>query len=465
MTCHLYVLKRSKGGNTLKKVLIANRGEIAIRIIRSCKKLGIQTVAVYSNTDADSLHVALADEAICIGPASSTESYLNMNNIIAAAEITHADAIHPGYGFLAENSKFARLCAEHDIIFIGPTPETIDKMGDKAEARKTMIAAGVPVIPGSKDVIPTIEEAREKAREIGVPLVIKAVAGGGGKGMRIVSREEDFDNLFHAAKNEAKKAFGDDRVYIEKFIKTARHIEVQVIGDGHGDAVHLYDRDCSIQRNNQKLIEEAPAVIVPDEVRVRMTTDAVTAAKNINYRGAGTLEFLYVEETQEYYFLEMNTRVQVEHTVTEMVTGVDIIEAQLKIALYDEFDLKQEDIQIVGFSMECRINAEDPNHGFRPSPGKVTALHLPAGPGVRIDTFLYPNCMVSPFYDSMIGKFITFDKTRDRAIKKMIAALDETVIAGFETNLDYQYRIVQHPRYHENLVDIKFLEKNHFLEG
>lgn len=449
----------------MKKVLIANRGEIAIRIIRSCKKLGIQTVAVYSNTDADSLHVALADEAICIGPASSSESYLNMNNIIAAAEITHADAIHPGYGFLAENSKFARLCAEHDIIFIGPTPETIDKMGDKAEARKTMIAAGVPVIPGSKDVIPTIEEAREKAREIGVPLVIKAVAGGGGKGMRIVSREEDFDNLFHAAKNEAKKAFGDDRVYIEKFIKTARHIEVQIIGDGHGDAVHLYDRDCSIQRNNQKLIEEAPAVIVPDEVRVRMTTDAVTAAKNISYRGAGTLEFLYVEETQEYYFLEMNTRVQVEHTVTEMVTGVDIIEAQLKIALYDEFDLKQEDIQIVGFSMECRINAEDPNHGFRPSPGKVTALHLPAGPGVRIDTFLYPNCMVSPFYDSMIGKFITFDKTRDRAIKKMLAALDETVIAGFETNLDYQYRIVQHPRYHENLVDIKFLEKNHFLEG
>lgn len=449
----------------MKKVLIANRGEIAIRIIRSCKKLGIKTVAVYSNTDADSLHVALADEAICIGPASSTESYLNMKNIIAAAEITHADAIHPGYGFLAENSKFARLCAEHDIIFIGPTPETIDKMGDKAEARKTMISAGVPVIPGSKDVIPTIEEAREKAQEIGVPLVIKAVAGGGGKGMRIVSRQEDFDNLFHAAKNEAKKAFGDDRVYIEKFIRTARHIEVQVIGDGHGDAVHLYDRDCSIQRNNQKLIEEAPAVIVPDEVRARMTTDAVNAAKNINYRGAGTLEFLYVEETQEYYFLEMNTRVQVEHTVTEMVTGVDIIEAQLKIALYDEFDLKQEEIQIMGFSMECRINAEDPQHGFRPSPGKVTALHLPAGPGVRIDTFLYPNCMVSPFYDSMIGKFITFDKTRDRAIKKMLAALDETVIAGFETNLDYQYRIVQHPRYHENLVDIKFLEKNHFLEG
>ncbi|TDM29810.1 acetyl-CoA carboxylase biotin carboxylase subunit [Macrococcoides canis] len=449
----------------MKKVLIANRGEIAIRIIRSCKKLGIKTVAVYSNTDADSLHVALADEAICIGPSSSTESYLNMNNIIAAAEITHADAIHPGYGFLAENSKFARLCAEHDIIFIGPTPETIDKMGDKAEARKTMISAGVPVIPGSKDVIPTIEEAREKAQEIGMPLVIKAVAGGGGKGMRIVSRQEDFDNLFHAAKNEAKKAFGDDRVYIEKFILTARHIEVQVIGDGHGDAVHLYDRDCSIQRNNQKLIEEAPAVIVPDEVRARMTTDAVNAAKNINYRGAGTLEFLYVEDSQEYYFLEMNTRVQVEHTVTEMVTGVDIIEAQLKIALYDEFDLKQEEIQIMGFSMECRINAEDPQHGFRPSPGKVTALHLPAGPGVRIDTFLYPNCMVSPFYDSMIGKFITFDKTRDRAIKKMLAALDETVIAGFETNLDYQYRIVQHPRYHENLVDIKFLEKNHFLEG
>ncbi|TDM42884.1 acetyl-CoA carboxylase biotin carboxylase subunit [Macrococcoides canis] len=449
----------------MKKVLIANRGEIAIRIIRSCKKLGIKTVAVYSNTDADSLHVALADEAICIGPASSTESYLNMNNIIAAAEITHADAIHPGYGFLAENSKFARLCAEHDIIFIGPTPETIDKMGDKAEARKTMISAGVPVIPGSKDVIPTIEEAREKAQEIGMPLVIKAVAGGGGKGMRIVSRQEDFDNLFHAAKNEAKKAFGDDRVYIEKFILTARHIEVQVIGDGHGDAVHLYDRDCSIQRNNQKLIEEAPAVIVPDEVRARMTTDAVNAAKNINYRGAGTLEFLYVEDSQEYYFLEMNTRVQVEHTVTEMVTGVDIIEAQLKIALYDEFDLKQEEIQIMGFSMECRINAEDPQHGFRPSPGKVTALHLPAGPGVRIDTFLYPNCMVSPFYDSMIGKFITFDKTRDRAIKKMLAALDETVIEGFETNLDYQYRIVQHPRYHENLVDIKFLEKNHFLEG
>ncbi|WP_414045950.1 acetyl-CoA carboxylase biotin carboxylase subunit [Macrococcus equi] len=449
----------------LKKVLIANRGEIAIRIIRTCKKMGIQTVAVYSTTDADSLHVALADEAYCIGPSSSTESYLNMNNIIAAAEVTGADGIHPGYGFLAENANFARLCAEHDIIFIGPTPETIEKMGDKAEARKTMVEAGVPVIPGSKDVIPTLAEAKVKAQEIGVPMVIKAVAGGGGKGMRIVSRMEDFDNLFNAAKNEAKKAFGDDRVYIEKFIKTARHIEVQVIGDGKGDAVHLFDRDCSIQRNNQKLVEEAPAAIVPDHVRQNMTRDAVNAAKNINYRGAGTLEFLYVEATEEYYFLEMNTRVQVEHTVTEMVTGIDIIEAQLNIALFDTFDLVQDEIHINGFSIECRINAEDPDHGFRPSPGKVKFLNLPSGPGVRIDTFLYQKCMVSPYYDSMIAKFITYDKSRDRALRRMLSILDETVIDGFPTNLDYQYRIIQHPRYQSNEIDIKFLEKNHFLEG
>lgn len=449
----------------MKKVLIANRGEIAIRIIRTCKKMGIKTVAVYSNSDIDSLHVKLADEAVCIGPSSSTESYLNMQNIIGAAEITGADAIHPGYGFLAENANFARLCAEHDLIFIGPTPETIEKMGDKAEARKTMVAAGVPVIPGSKDVIPTLGEAKVKAQEIGVPMVIKAVAGGGGKGMRIVSRMEEFENLYNAAKSEAKKAFGDDRVYIEKFIKTARHIEVQVIGDGKGDAVHLFDRDCSIQRNNQKLVEEAPAAIVPDDVRNCMTRDAVNAAKNINYRGAGTLEFLYVESTQEYYFLEMNTRVQVEHTVTEMVTGIDIIEAQLNIALFDKFELVQDEIQINGFSIECRINAEDPNHGFRPSPGKVEYLNLPSGPGVRIDTFLYQKCMVSPYYDSMIGKFITFEKTRDRAIQRMLSILDETVITGFPTNLDYQYRIMQHPRYQENIIDIKFLEKNHFLEG
>ncbi|TDL96812.1 acetyl-CoA carboxylase biotin carboxylase subunit [Macrococcus brunensis] len=449
----------------MKKVLIANRGEIAIRIIRTCKKLGIQTVAVYSTSDKDSLHVALADEAYCIGPAQAQKSYLNMNQIISAAIVSNADAIHPGYGFLAENSKFARACAEHDIIFIGPTPETIDKMGDKAEARKTMIAAGVPVIPGSKDVIPTVEEAIKMAETVGVPLVVKAVAGGGGKGMRIVNDMADVEKLYHSAKNEALKAFGDDRVYIEKFIKTARHIEVQVLGDGKGDAIHLYDRDCSIQRNNQKLIEEAPAVIVPADIREKMTSDAVSAAKNINYRGAGTLEFLYVEETNDYYFLEMNTRVQVEHTVTERVTGVDIIEAQLDIALDDHFPFKQEDIKIHGFAMECRINAEDPAHNFRPSPGKVQGLHLPGGPGVRIDTFLYENCTVSPYYDSMIAKIITFDLTRERTIQKMQTILDETVIDGFATNLDFQYRIIQHPNYVANTLDIKFLEKNHFLEG
>ncbi|TDL95376.1 acetyl-CoA carboxylase biotin carboxylase subunit [Macrococcus carouselicus] len=449
----------------MKKVLIANRGEIAIRIIRTCKKLGIQTVAVYSSSDKDSLHVALADESYCIGPAQAQKSYLNMNQIISAAIVSNADAIHPGYGFLAENSKFAKLCAEHDIIFIGPTPETIDKMGDKAEARKTMIAAGVPVIPGSKDVIPTGQEAVEMAKTVGVPLVVKAVAGGGGKGMRIVNDIADVEKLYHSAKNEALKAFGDDRVYIEKFIKAARHIEVQILGDGKGDAIHLYDRDCSIQRNNQKLIEEAPAVIVPSEIREKMTSDAVSAAKNINYRGAGTLEFLYVEDTKEYYFLEMNTRVQVEHTVTEQVTGVDIIEAQLDIALDNHFPFKQEDIQIHGFALECRINAENPSHNFRPSPGKVQGLHLPGGPGVRIDTFLYENCTVSPYYDSMIAKIITFDLTRERTIQKMQTILDETVIDGFATNLDFQYRIIQHPNYVSNILDIKFLEKNHFLEG
>ena len=449
----------------MKKILIANRGEIAIRVIRTCKKMGIKTVSVYSNTDQDALHVAMADEAYCIGPSNAKDSYLNMNNIITAAEMTGADAIHPGYGFLAENSNFARRCAENNIIFIGPTPETIDAMGDKAEARKTMVKAGVPVIPGSKDVIPTLEEARQKAHDIGAPLVIKAVAGGGGKGMRIVRDLENFDNLFHSAKNEALNAFGDDRVYIEKFIRTARHIEVQVIGDGHGDAVHLYDRDCSVQRNNQKLIEEAPAVIVPQNVKERMTLDAVNAAKNINYAGAGTLEFLYVEETGEYYFLEMNTRIQVEHTVTEMVTGIDIVEQQIKVALFDTFELDQDDIQVNGFALECRINAEDPDHGFRPSPGKVEQLFLPSGPGVRIDTFLYQNYMISPFYDSMIAKVITFDNTREGAINRMKLALDEMVIGQFKTNLLYQYRILQHPRYMDNLIDIKFLEKNYFLEG
>lgn len=448
----------------MKKVLIANRGEIAVRIIRTCKKLGIRTVAVYSASDKDALHIALADEAYCIGPAQAADSYLNMERIMSAALMTHADGIHPGYGFLAENSKFAALCDEHDIAFIGPTPDTIDKMGDKAEARKTMIKAGVPVIPGSKDILPTVEEAVATGREIGVPLVIKAVAGGGGKGMRIVKNEEDIAALYHSAKNEAKKAFGDDRVYMEKFIKTARHIEVQVIGDGKGNAVHLFDRDCSIQRSNQKLVEEAPAVIVPPHVREQMTESAVNAAKNINYRGAGTLEFLYVEEDESFYFLEMNTRVQVEHTVTEMITGIDIIEQQLNIALFDRFELKQDDIHINGFAVETRINAEDPEHQFRPSPGKVKALHLAAGPGVRVDTFLYENCMVSPYYDSMIAKIITFDQTRERAIHKMQAVLDETVIDGFKTNLDFQYRIMQHPHYMNNTLDIKFLEKNHFLE-
>ncbi|TDM10500.1 acetyl-CoA carboxylase biotin carboxylase subunit [Macrococcus lamae] len=448
----------------MKKILIANRGEIAVRIIRTCRKLGIKTVAVYSTTDKEALHVSLADESVCIGPSQAAKSYLNMNQIIAAAEITGADAIHPGYGFLAENAAFASLCQQHDIIFIGPTPDTITKMGDKAEARKTMIAAGVPVIPGSKDVIPTVEDAVAMAESIGVPLVIKAVAGGGGKGMRIVSDLDDVAALYRSARNEAAKAFGDDRVYIEKFIKTARHIEVQVIGDGKGEAVHLYDRDCSIQRNNQKLIEEAPAVIVPQSVRDQMTGSAVAAARDIHYKGAGTLEFLFVEETGDYYFLEMNTRIQVEHTVTELVTGIDIVEAQLDIALFDNFKLKQEEIKIQGFALECRINAEDPAHQFRPSPGKLDALHLAGGPGVRHDTFLYENCTVSPYYDSMIAKIITYDSTRERAIRRMQAVLAETVISGFKTNLDYQFRIIQHPNYISNLVDIKFLEKNQLLE-
>ncbi|WP_462419653.1 acetyl-CoA carboxylase biotin carboxylase subunit [Salinicoccus sp. Marseille-QA3877] len=448
----------------MKKVLIANRGEIAVRIIRTLREMNIRSVAVYSTADKDSLHVSLADEAYCIGPAKSNESYLNINRILAAAKISSADAIHPGYGFLSETPDFAKRCEDNDIIFIGPTSEIMKKMGDKAEARSTMKEAGVPVIPGSEGVIDSLDEMKEVIEAIGYPIVIKAVSGGGGKGMRFVHDEESLEKSYKEAKKEAKNAFDDDRIYVEKYIPRARHIEVQVVGDGKGGAVHLYERDCSIQRNNQKLIEEAPAHILSSDSRAFITETTRDAIAELNYGGAGTVEYLYIEEEDKFYFIEMNTRVQVEHTVTEEITGVDIVRLQVEVALFNELNITQEDINIDGFAIETRINAEDPEKNFQPAPGQIELLHFSLGRNVRVDTAVYPGYKIPPNYDSMIAKVIVSGTDRQEAIIKMTQVLDETVIGPLKTNLDFQYYLMQHPNYINNIVDIKFLARNKIIE-
>ena len=419
------------------RVLIANRGEIACRIIRACRELGIESVAIYSQADKDALHVQLADHAVCIGPAASKDSYLKVENILSAAVITGAQAIHPGFGFLSENAKFAKMCAECNITFIGPSSEVISQMGDKAEARKQMIAANVPVIPGSDDVVATVEEGIELAQRIGFPLLIKAVAGGGGKGIRRVETVEEFEHQFVTARQEALQAFGNADVYMERIIYPAKHIEIQILADQHGNVVHLGERDCSLQRKNQKIIEEAPSPSLSSQLRREMGEAAVRAAKAVGYQNAGTIEFL-VDEEKHFYFMEMNTRIQVEHPITEMITNVDLVQQQIKIAAGEELPFTQEDITFQGHAIECRLNAENPFEGFRPSPGKVTFLHQPVGGmGVRIESALYTGYQIPPFYDSMLTKLIAHGKTREEAILRMKRMLFELVVEGVDTNQEF----------------------------
>lgn len=438
-----------------KKILIANRGEIALRIIRTCKEMGIKTVAVYSTADAESLHVKFADEAVCIGPAPSTDSYLKMSNILAAAEITNADAIHPGYGFLSENAKFSKLCEDYKIKFIGASPEMIAKMGDKATAKATMIAAGVPVIPGSEGLLESYEEAERLAEEVGYPVMLKATAGGGGKGMRAVWKKENLRDAFESAKLEAKAAFGNDGMYMEKLIEEPRHIEIQVVGDQYGTACHLSERDCSVQRRHQKLTEETPSPFMTPQLRKKMGEAAVKAVENIRYEGVGTIEFL-VDKHKNFYFMEMNTRIQVEHPITEQVIDYDLIREQIKVAAGIPISGKNYFPNL--HSIECRINAEDPYNDFRPSPGKITTLHAPGGHGIRIDTHVYSNYTIPPNYDSMIAKLITTAQTREEAINKMRRALDEFVIEGIKTTIPFHRKLMDHPDYLAGNYTTKFME-------
>lgn len=441
-----------------KKILIANRGEIALRIIRTCKELGIKTVAVYSEADRYSLHVRFADEAVCIGPGPSKESYLNIPRIIAAAEITNAEAIHPGYGFLAENAMFAEICESSGIKFIGPTPEAIEAMGDKALAKETMKKAGVPVIPGSDGVVNSLEEAREIANEIGFPIMLKAAAGGGGKGMRMVKSEDELENAWQTARAEAEAAFGNPALYIEKFIERPRHIEIQILADEHGNVIHLGERDCSIQRRHQKLVEESPSPIVTPELREAMGQAAVKGAKSVKYRNAGTIEFL-VDKNGNFYFMEMNTRIQVEHPVTEMVYGIDIVREQIRIAAGEKLGIKQRQLKPNGHAIECRINAEDPFNGFRPSPGKITALHFPGGFGVRVDSHIYQEYVIPPYYDSMIAKLIVHARTRDEAIARMLRALEEFVIEGVHTTIPFHIKLLNSSEFRSGVdYDTKFID-------
>ena len=427
-----------------KKILIANRGEIALRIIRTCKEMGIKTVAVYSTADAESLHVKFADEAVCIGPPPSNLSYLKMSNIIAAAEITNADAIHPGYGFLSENSKFSKICQEHGIKFIGASPEMIDRMGDKASAKATMKAAGVPCVPGSEGLLESFEQAQKLAKEMGYPVMLKATAGGGGKGMRAVWKEEELLKAWEGARQESAAAFGNDGMYLEKFIEEPRHIEIQVVGDSYGKACHLSERDCSVQRRHQKLTEETPSPFMTDELREKMGEAAVKAAEYIKYEGAGTVEFL-VDKHRNFYFMEMNTRIQVEHPITEQVIDYDLIREQIMVAAGIPISGKNYLPQL--HAIECRINAEDPYNDFRPSPGKITTLHMPGGHGVRLDTHVYSGYTIPPNYDSMIAKLITTAQTREEAISKMRRALDEFVIEGIKTTIPFHRQLMDDPRY------------------
>ncbi len=425
----------------IHKILIANRGEIAVRIIRACRELGIQSVAVYSEADKDALHAQLADEAVCIGPAPSKDSYLNMENIISATINTGAEAIHPGFGFLSENQKFAKLCEECNITFIGPTSEIIRKMGNKTEARNTMMEAGVTVIPGWNQNVESVEEGKEIAAKLGYPVIVKAALGGGGKGMRVAMNEEEFENAYLTARKEAGAAFGDDSVYMEHFIEHPRHVEVQILADSYGNVVHLGERDCSIQRNHQKFIEEAPCKAISEELRTRMGVQAVKAAKAVGYENAGTIEFL-LENEKDFYFMEMNTRIQVEHPVTEWITGVDLIKEQIKIASGEKLSFTQEEVKMEGHSIECRINAENPEKNFRPSPGKIENLYLPGGKGIRMDTAIYSGYEIPPYYDSMIAKLIVHGTTREEALRKMRSALGEVIIEGIDTNVDYLYEMI-----------------------
>ncbi len=443
-----------------QKILIANRGEIAVRIIRACREMGIKTVAVYSEADRDALHTLLADEAICIGPAPSAESYLNMEQILTACVAMKADAIHPGFGFLSENARFAELCEKCHIRFIGPPAEVIHRMGNKSEARKTMMEAGVPVIPGSKEPVFTVEEGLKTAREVGFPVMIKASSGGGGKGMRVSYGEDDFASNFQNAQMESVKGFSDDTMYIERFVERPRHIEFQILADSFGNVVHLGERDCSIQRRHQKLLEEAPSAAISKELRERMGQAAVKAAKSVQYENAGTIEFL-LDKNKEFYFMEMNTRIQVEHPVTEAVTDLDLIKEQIRIAAGEPLSVTQEDIQITGHAIECRINAENPDKHFMPCPGTITDLHLPGGWGVRVDTAVYNHYTIPPNYDSMILKLIVHDKDRPSAIAKMRSALGELVIEGITTNVDFQYELIGDRDFEEGNVDTDFIP-SHF---
>lgn len=442
----------------LKKVLIANRGEIAVRIIRACRELGIPTVAVYSEIDKNALHVRLADEAVCIGPSNSSKSYLNIKNILEAACLTGADSIHPGFGFLSENSHFAKICDEIGIKFIGPTYKMIDLMGNKSKAKETMKKNNVPVVPGSAGIVESLSECKKIAKEIGYPVILKASAGGGGKGIRIAYSEEELVKQYNIVKNEAKVSFNDDSLYIEKFIENPRHIEIQIMADEHGNVVHLGERDCTIQRNNQKILEETPSSFIDEKLRKKMGEVSVNALKNIGYSNLGTIEFL-VDKNKKFYFMEMNTRVQVEHPVTEMITGIDIIKEQLKISSGKELEYKQKDIKFTGHSMECRINAENPNKNFMPCPGKITGLHIPGGNGIRIDTAIYTEYLVPSCYDSMIAKVIVHGKDRNESIAKMKSALREFVIEGIDTNIEFLDEILNNESFIKNIYDTSFIKK------
>ncbi|MDY2813853.1 MAG: acetyl-CoA carboxylase biotin carboxylase subunit [Dorea sp.] len=442
----------------IKKVLIANRGEIAVRIIRACREMGIETVAVYSEADREALHTKLADEAICIGPAASSESYLSMDRILSATIVSGADAIHPGFGFLSENSKFAELCEQCNITFIGPSSKVIASLGNKQEARNTMIAAGVPVIPGSKEPIYDAKTGAEIAKEIGYPVIVKAALGGGGKGMRVAQTPEEFEQSFQTAQKETQMAFGDNTMYIEHFVEHPRHIEFQILADSYGNVVHLGERDCSIQRNHQKLIEESPSIALSEELRRKMGEAAVKAAKAAGYVNAGTIEFL-LEKSGNFYFMEMNTRIQVEHPVTEWVTGIDLVKEQIRIASGKKLSFTQDEVKLTGHAIECRINAENPAKGFRPSPGTITDMYLPGGKGIRIDSAIYSGYTIPPYYDSMVAKLIVWAKNRNEAILKMRSALGEVIIEGIDTNVDYQYDILNHPDYIDGNIDIEFIER------
>ena len=442
----------------ISKVLVANRGEIAVRVIRACKELGIKTVAIYSDAYKEAMHTQLADEAICVGAGKSKDSYLNEINIISAAVTTKCNAIHPGFGFLSENAEFASICEECNIKFIGPSSETMSIMGNKSRARDIMKSAGVPVVPGSDGVVATYEDAMVEARKIGFPLMIKASAGGGGKGIRLVRKFEELENAYNTAKSEAKNNFNDDSVYMEKFIENPRHIEFQILGDSFGNVVHLGERDCSVQRRNQKVIEEAPSYILSAELREKMGDVAVRAAKAVNYVNAGTIEFL-VDKNNDFYFMEMNTRIQVEHPITEMITNVDIVKEQLKIASGEEMKLNQDMIKIDGHAIECRINAENPSRNFAPCPGKIKFLNLPGGNGIRVDTAVYPGYTIPPLYDSMIAKLIVHGKTREEAIRKMISALEEVVIDGIDSNVDFHISILNNKRFREGSFDTSFISE------